>query len=92
MTRLIKILPLAAAWGISLPAWAGLVLQNPEWKVELEPATLALKVTPAGEPARRVSDGVPARKVSALRQDDQSADWQWDDGRYRWQPSCKAGT
>ncbi|ATP28048.1 hypothetical protein CR207_06400 [Chromobacterium violaceum] len=85
MTRLIKILPLAAAWGISLPTWAGLVLQNPEWKVELEPATLALKVTPAGEPARRVSDGVPARKVSALRQDDQSADWQWDDGRYRWQ-------
>ncbi|MEO9384060.1 glycoside hydrolase [Chromobacterium phragmitis] len=85
MKRVIRMLPLAAALGMSLPAWAGLVLQNQDWKVELEPSTLALTAAAAGDPARTVSAGVPARKVSGLRQDGLSADWQWDDGRYRWQ-------
>ncbi|OHX16255.1 glycoside hydrolase [Chromobacterium sphagni] len=85
MKHFIKALPLAAALGLPQLAWAGLVLQNPDWKVELEPATLALRVTAASEPARQLSDGVAGREVSALRQDGQSADWQWDGGRYRWQ-------
>jgi len=54
-----------------------LQLQNTDWQVDLDPATLALSVTPEGQPSRQVSSGVTRRAVSALRQDANQASWQW---------------
>lgn len=75
-------------WGLlamlPLSAWAGIVLQNEAWRVELEPATLAIKVEPAGGGKRTLSDGVAPHAVSALEQEAHNALWQWDDGRYHW--------
>ncbi|WP_368671552.1 glycoside hydrolase [Chromobacterium sp. ASV23] len=70
---------------LPLSAWAGVLLQNAQWRVELEPATLAVSVEPAGDVKRTVSDGVAPQAVSALQQTGETAGWQWDDGRYRWQ-------
>ncbi|MDQ0651329.1 glycoside hydrolase [Pseudomonas cedrina] len=64
-------------------AFASTVLENPLWRVELDAATLAIRVTPRGQPAVQVSSGVPARAVSQLAHRDQQADWQWDDGAFR---------
>lgn len=75
-------------WGLlamlPLSAWAGIVLQNEAWRVELEPATLAIKVEPAGGVKRTLSEGVAPHAVSALEQEAHDALWQWDDGRYHW--------
>ncbi len=68
---------------ISPLAFAGTVLENPLWRVELDAATLAIRATPSGQPAVQVSSGVPARVVSQLVRSDQQADWQWDDGAFR---------
>jgi hypothetical protein len=64
-------------------AFAGTVLENPLWRVELDPATLAIRVTPSGQPQVQASNGVAARAVSQLAQNAQQASWQWDDGAYR---------
>jgi hypothetical protein len=69
---------------LPLSAWAGIVLQNEAWRVELEPATLAIKVEPAGGVKRTLSEGVAPHAVSALEQEAHDALWQWDDGRYHW--------
>ncbi|MDQ0737970.1 glycoside hydrolase [Pseudomonas sp. W4I3] len=63
--------------------FAGTVLENKLWRIELEPATLALRVTPAGEAAVQASSGVAAHAVNALRADAKQATWQWDNGAYR---------
>lgn len=64
-------------------AAAATVLENPLWRVDLDPATLAIRVTPSGQASVQASSGVPARAVSQLSQTAQQADWQWDDGAFR---------
>lgn len=59
------------------------VLENALWRVEIEPATLAIRVTPNGQPGVEASSGVEARAVSQLEQRDQQASWHWDDGAFR---------
>lgn len=59
------------------------VLENALWRVEIEPATLAIRVTPNGQPGVEASSGVEARSVSQLEQRDQQASWHWDDGAFR---------
>nr|WP_314524310.1 glycoside hydrolase [uncultured Pseudomonas sp.] len=68
---------------LSPMAFAGTVLENALWRVELDPATLAIRVTPSGQPTVQASSGVAARAVSQLAHSDQQADWQWDDGAFR---------
>ncbi|WP_032864030.1 glycoside hydrolase [Pseudomonas canadensis] len=68
---------------LSPVALAGTVLENALWRVELDPATLAIRVTPGGQPTIQASSGVAARAVSQLAHSDQQADWQWDDGAFR---------
>ena len=68
---------------LSPVALAGTVLENALWRVELDPATLAIRVTPSGQPTIQASTGVAARAVSQLAHSDQQADWQWDDGAFR---------
>ncbi len=62
---------------ISPLALASTVLENPLWRVELDPATLAIRVTPNGQAPVQASSGVAARAVSELAQDTQQASWQW---------------
>ncbi|NVZ52296.1 glycoside hydrolase [Pseudomonas sp. B6002] len=59
------------------------VLENPQWRVELDPATLAIRVTPNGQASVQASSGVQARAVSQLSHTDQQASWQWDEGAFR---------
>jgi hypothetical protein len=63
-------------------ATANTILENPLWRVELEPATLAIRVTPAQHPAVQASAGVAAHTVGNLRETAHRADWQWDDGAW----------
>ncbi len=62
--------------------FAGTVLENALWRVELDPATLALRVTPAGEAAVQASSGVTAHAVTDVQADAGQATWQWDSGAY----------
>ncbi len=64
-------------------ASAATVLENPLWRVELDPATLAIRVTPSGQASVQASSGLPARAVSQLSHNVQQAEWQWDDGAVR---------
>ncbi|NVZ72016.1 glycoside hydrolase [Pseudomonas costantinii] len=64
-------------------AFANTVLENALWRVELDPATLALRVTPAGEASVQASNGVTAHAVSELQAAAEQATWQWDSGAYR---------
>ena len=63
--------------------FAGTVLENALWRVELDPATLALRVTPAGEAAVQASSGVAAHAVTGVQADAGQATWQWDSGAYQ---------
>ncbi|MDR9753323.1 glycoside hydrolase [Pseudomonas sp. SZMC_28357] len=63
-------------------AWAGIVLENPLWRVDLEPATLAIRVTPAQAETVEASAGIAAHQVSHLAQSPDRIDWQWDDGAW----------
>ena len=65
------------------PAFAATVLENALWRVELDPATLALRVTPAGQTSVQASSGVAAHAVSQLQNTPDQATWQWDNGAYR---------
>lgn len=62
---------------ISPLALASTVLENPLWRVELDPATLSIRVTPNGQAPVQASSGVAARAVSELVQNAQQASWQW---------------
>ncbi len=64
-------------------ACAGTVLENALWRIELDPATLALRVTPAGRTSVQASSGVAAQAVNDLQADAERATWQWDSGAYR---------
>lgn len=73
----------AAVFSLPASAWAAVVLQNAQWRVELEPATLALTATPAGQAALPLSSGMAPRPVSGLTSDARAARWQWEDGRFQ---------
>lgn len=62
---------------------AGTVLENSLWRVEIDPATLALRVTPLGETSVQASSGIPAHTVSDVQGNAEQASWQWDGGAYR---------
>lgn len=66
-------------------AQAAVVLENPLWRVEVEPATLALRVQAAGGPAVGVSDGVGKHAVGVLQQSASRLQWQWNEGAYRFE-------
>ncbi|MDC8760006.1 glycoside hydrolase [Janthinobacterium fluminis] len=67
------------------PLWAqaASTLENALWRVEVEPATLALRVQPAGGPVVALSGGVAKRTVSVLQQSASRLQWQWNAGAYR---------
>ncbi|MGY2378023.1 glycoside hydrolase [Pseudomonas sp. SDO524_S393] len=62
---------------------AATVLENPQWRVELDPATLAIRATPNGQASVQASSGVQGHAVSQLSHTDQQANWQWDEGAFR---------
>lgn len=62
---------------------AGTVLENSLWRVEIDPATLSLRVIPVGETSVQASSGVPAHTVSDVQGNAEQASWQWDGGAYQ---------
>ncbi|MFJ2485161.1 glycoside hydrolase [Pseudomonas sp. NPDC087639] len=58
------------------------LLENSLWRVQIDPATLAVRVTPADSAAVQASTGVDAHKVSQLLRRGNRLDWQWDDGAW----------
>ncbi len=65
------------------PLSAAAVLENALWRIELDPATLALRVTPAGQTTVQASSGVAAHAVSAVQNRADEVTWEWDSGAYR---------
>ena len=59
------------------------MLENSLWRVDIDPATLALRVTPAGKASVQASSGMPAHTVSDVQGNAEQASWQWDGGAYR---------
>ncbi len=57
-------------------------LANDQWFVDIDPTTLAITVTPAGDAPCVVSRGVAPYAVSDLTADTASAAWRWD-GAFR---------
>ncbi|MGY2292463.1 glycoside hydrolase [Pseudomonas sp. SDO528_S397] len=72
-------------------ALADTVLENAVWRVELDPATLAIRVTPQGKGAVQASSGVAAHAVDQLVQTARQARWQWDEGAYHLSATLEAG-
>lgn len=70
------------AFLLSPVAFASTVLENPLWRVELTPETLAIRVIPNARGAVQASSGIPAHTVSQLTQSANQASWQWDEGAY----------
>lgn len=60
-------------------------LENPLWRVDVDPATLALRVQPTGVAAIVVSEGVGKHAVSVLQQSLTRLQWQWNGGAYRFE-------
>ncbi|MFJ5235711.1 glycoside hydrolase [Pseudomonas neuropathica] len=71
---------LMAGLTLAPTALADILLENSLWRVQLNPATLAVRVEPAGGPAVQASTGVLQHKVSQLLRRDDRVDWLWDDG------------
>ncbi|MBP5951987.1 glycoside hydrolase [Pseudomonas sp. P42] len=61
---------------------AATLLANALWQVQIDPATLAVQVTPADRASVQASTGVEAHKVSQLVRSGNRLDWQWDDGAW----------
>lgn len=60
-----------------------LTLSNAQWSVEVEPATLAVRVTPQGAAPRVASRGGPEHRVSQLQYDASAAQWRWNEGAWQ---------
>ncbi|WLH35906.1 glycoside hydrolase [Pseudomonas sp. FP2196] len=58
------------------------LLENSSWRVQIDPATLAVRVTPADSATVQASTGVAAHKVSQLLRRGNRLEWQWDDGAW----------
>ncbi|MGH8419807.1 MAG: glycoside hydrolase [Pseudomonas sp.] len=63
-------------------ASASEMLENELWRVELDPATLAVRVHPAGQSAVQASTGVGAHPVSQLQRTPNHLKWQWNEGAW----------
>ncbi|MHC8356390.1 glycoside hydrolase [Pseudomonas sp. LB3P81] len=63
-------------------ALADIVLENPLWRVELNPATLAIRVIPAQHSPVQASEGVTGHKVGDFKTSANRLDWQWDNGAW----------
>ena len=63
-------------------ALADTVLENAFWRVEVDAATLAIRVTPALGAPVQASTGARARKVEQLKLSENRIDWQWDEGAW----------
>jgi hypothetical protein len=83
MRRLVLLAFLPVAFATSAIAQQPIVLANAAWQVTVEPATLAVAATPAGEPALTVSTGVAPHAASAIESTTDRAAWDWDEGVYR---------
>ncbi|MCF7534145.1 glycoside hydrolase [Pseudomonas petrae] len=57
-------------------------LENAFWRVDIDPQTLAVRVSPSGQSALQASSGVKARRVSALKTTPEHLSWQWDEGAW----------
>jgi hypothetical protein len=66
-------------WGAQASAVS---LENAQWRVELQPESLALRVTPLGEQAVAVSTGAKAHRVNALHASAERVSWEWDEGAW----------
>ncbi|UTH74701.1 glycoside hydrolase [Chromobacterium sp. IIBBL 290-4] len=84
-----KTLTLCLALALPSSVWAGLSLENQDWRVELDPATLALSVRAGDGPARQLTAAGDAHAVSALKQAGPSASWQWGEGQLSWTASLQ---
>ncbi|MFK3974409.1 glycoside hydrolase [Pseudomonas sp. NPDC087358] len=69
------------AW-LFAPLAGGATLENDLWRVELDPATLAIQVVPAGQSAVQASRGVSTHRVSRYETDANRLVWQWDEGAW----------
>ncbi|WP_277760141.1 glycoside hydrolase [Pseudomonas sp. A34-9] len=69
--------------GLSPSSLAETFLQNALWRVQIDPATLAVQVTAANGATVQASAGAAAHKVSHLIQRGSHLEWQWDDGAWR---------
>lgn len=63
------------------------VLENEFWRVDIDPATLAIAVAPSGARRVQASAGVVAHSVSEVKRTPDSLKWQWDRGA--WQLAAK---
>ncbi len=70
-------------WVVTALVWsnfevqAAISLQNPQWKVEIEPETLAIKVLPVGKQATQASVGTAPQPASQVRVESEKATWRW---------------
>ena len=64
------------------PVIAVEVLSNEHWRVELDPATLGIRVQPTGQSVVQVSQGVDPHLVSGLEKTGEQLSWQWSDGAW----------
>lgn len=64
------------------PVAASERLENTFWRVELNPATLAIRVQPAGQVAVQASTGGAAHRVSQLQRLPGQLNWQWNEGAW----------
>ena len=79
----IQVCALFLAIGLaSLPAVAAEVLSNEHWRVELDPATLGIRVQPTGQSSVQVSQGVDPHPVRRLEKTGEQLSWQWSDGAW----------
>lgn len=80
MVRLLLLLIISSSGSVGA---SPLTLSNPNWTVELEPATLAVHITPQGAAPQVASRGGPKRRVSQLRSDASTAQWSWNEGAWQ---------
>lgn len=65
-------------WLATSSTWAEVLLSNAQWQIRVDPATLAMQVTPAGGDRIVVSQGQKvAQDISGLKHDPQQASWRW---------------
>lgn len=61
---------------------SGATLENDLWRIELDPATLAIVLQPHGQVAVEASSGTEAHRVSQLESFPVRLTWQWDEGAW----------
>ncbi|HEY9130344.1 MAG TPA: glycoside hydrolase [Dyella sp.] len=83
MFRFIARFTLTSLAALACPAWAEVALENAQWRVSIDPQTLAIQAAPSGRETVVVSSGVTAHRVEKLDASATMARWQWDDGAYR---------